>query len=152
MDQRLRQLEPLLHAGGIFFEPAIARVFEIEIGEHLVGPALRLAARHAVELTGEGDILGPLQAGNERVCFRHVTNGAAEGCAGGADVVIQHGAAAGRRRQQAHDDLEQRRFAGAVGPEEADPARLKLQRHRAQRLLGAKRATQVLEIEEHYVV
>ena len=40
MNESLGEFDALLHAGGILFELAVARVFEFEIGQDLVGAAL----------------------------------------------------------------------------------------------------------------
>ena len=59
----LRSLDPLLHAGRVFLEPAIASVFHPEVGKDLVWPCFRLASAHAVELARQGDVFAPCKPG-----------------------------------------------------------------------------------------
>jgi hypothetical protein len=55
------------------------------------------------------------------------------------DRLAVEGDAAGRRGREAGDDVEERRLAGAVGPDEAvDPARPQPQAHVPQRLEAPK--------------
>ena len=77
-DQQLRivddgrgQLEPLLHAGGIRFDLAIAGLAETDIIEHFVRPLQGILARHADELAGIGDELDADDCGK-----RHSSSGA----------------------------------------------------------------------------
>ena len=108
-----------------------------------MGTALGLAARHAVEFAGEGDVLNAFQARHEGVGLGHEADEAAQlplvagGPAVGAQLVAEDAAAAGRGRDQAHEELEQCGLAGAVRAEQADAAGRQPERHVAQ---GGERA------------
>ena len=149
MNQGLGQLEPLLHAGGIFFQPAIAGVFQAQTGQHFVGPPQRLLARHAIEFAGQGHVLGSAQSGDQGISLGHVTEQAPQQRAAAGEVVAEHPAASLRGRQQAKQDLEQRRLAAAVGPEQTDPPRLKAQRNIAQGVVLAVPAVDAVKFDEH---
>ena len=82
--------------------------------------ALGLAARHAIQLSREGDIIGTAQAGDKPFRLRHVADGATQLESASGDVAAEDASAAGRGRQQAEQDFEQSRFTGAVRSEEAD--------------------------------
>ena len=45
VDQRLRQLDALLHAGGVRLDVAVARLAEADVVEHLVRALHRVGAR-----------------------------------------------------------------------------------------------------------
>ena len=65
-----------------------------------MGPALGLAARHTVQLAGQGNVVGTAQPRHQGIGLRHVADGPAEETACRGQVVAQNPARAGRRRQQ----------------------------------------------------
>lgn len=153
MNNRLGQLDPLLHSRRILIEQAITRILQLEIAQDFMSAPLRLPARHAAQLARQRDIFDASQPGNQCVGFRHESHQAAKFVVGfsfGAcgNLLIEDSARSGRRRQQPHQDLQKRRLAGAIGPEQADPARLQLERHLAQRLKAAENASDPVEIDE----
>ena len=65
-----RQLEPLLHAGRIGFDLAIAGLAEPDVVEHFVGPLQRILRRHADQLAGIGDELDADDVRKQALVFR----------------------------------------------------------------------------------
>src|SRR5262249_15907438 len=57
MNDRLSQLEPLLHAGRVSVDLAIALLAHSNEIEHLMGPLARILERQATELRTIGDVL-----------------------------------------------------------------------------------------------
>ena len=64
------------------------------------------------------------------------------------DIAAQDRAAAGIRREQAEQDLEQRRFAGAVVADQSDHAGLERHADVAQRPHLAVTATDVVDVDK----
>ena len=76
--ERLRQLDALLHAGGIGFDVAIARLAEADVEEHFVRALHRVDARQPGQLAAVGDEGHGVHAGNVRVALRHVADARAD--------------------------------------------------------------------------
>ena len=124
VDDGRRQLEPLLHAGGIGLHFAIAGFAEPDVVEHLVRPLQRVVGRHAHQFAGVGDEL-------------HALRRAETGTRPRAQSRLRGGYRAAARRKsmpstspdaaidrdQAQQRADHRRLAGAVRPEQPDRAR-----------------------------
>jgi hypothetical protein len=121
VNQCLGQFEPLPHAGGVFFKFAIAGFFEAQGRQKLVAPSLRLFAGHAAQFAGERDVIDAAQAGDQAVCFRHITEHTPERDPG-AERLAKDAPRSGAGNEEPEQDFEQRRFAGAVRAEQADGA------------------------------
>ena len=133
VDDRLRQLDPLLHAGRVAADRPIALLVQAHVAEHLGGPLARGSGRQpghtahvAHELRG-GDI------GREAVVLRQVAHELPDLRSAGGHVHLHHRRAAARRGEEAEQDLEQRALAGAVGAHKADDPRLHVERQGIQR-------------------
>ena len=90
VDQRLGQLDPLLHAGGIGLDVAVARLAQAHVVEHLVRALHRVGARQPGQLPAVGDEGHRGHAGDVRVGLRHVADAAADLERLGRDVEPEH--------------------------------------------------------------
>ena len=62
--------------------------------------------------------------------------------------MVEDAAAPAGRGEQAHEDLEEGRFAGPVEPEQADPPRLEAQRQVTERVVGPVPALDVVQFDQ----
>src|SRR5262249_49359968 len=69
--RRLARLRPCFLPVRVPSHPPVARVFELEVGQHLVGPANRLLPRQSVQLARQGHVIDPAQSGDQGVRLRH---------------------------------------------------------------------------------
>ena len=97
VDERLRQLDPLLHAGRIGLDVAIARLAEADVEQHFVRALHRVDARQAGQLAAVGDERDGVHAGNVRVALRHVADARANLERRRGDVEPEHAHPAGGR-------------------------------------------------------
>ena len=119
-DEAADQVHLLAHAARELGDAAVARLVQAEPLQQLVDALAHRAAAHAVELRehpellahGEDAVAGVLPSGDHR----DPRSQRAE-VAGDVEPVDACGARAGR--EQRHQDLDQRRLAGTVGPEQA---------------------------------
>jgi hypothetical protein len=139
-DRRVVQERPgdgqaLLHAGGVVGEAPVRRLDHVHPLQQLANARLDAAPRDVVEAREEVEVLAPGQSPVERPLV-----GVDE-----ADLrldlpFVDHVLAADHRsaaigQDQAREDLEERRLAGAVRPEESeDLPLLDVKIHSAQRL------------------
>ena len=79
VDQRLGQLQPLLHAGGIGVHQAVARFFQAHVIQDIVGSFHGFLARHAAQFAQVGGKRDGVHARDQAVAFRHVADAAAQG-------------------------------------------------------------------------
>ena len=119
-EQRLRDAEALPHAAGVGRDRALARIVEIGLlqqGVNLLAPqfggADALEHREVIEQVLRRD------ARVDAELLRQIAEHAADRERVGNDVGAVEGDATGGRLLQGGDDPHQRRFAGAVRPEQA---------------------------------
>ena len=99
-----------------------------------VAPAPELLAAKAVDARVEVEVLVHGEVVVERELLAHVADALADLLALGRHVEPEHRRAARRRREQAAEDADQRRLAGAVRAEQAvDAARVHLEVHAVER-------------------
>ena len=120
--QRLRQLDALLHAGGVGFDVAVPRLAQADVKEHLVGALHRVDARQAGQLAAIGDEGHGVHARDVGVALRHVADAGPDLERRLRDVEAQHAQPAALRHDEPEQRLEHRALAGAVRPEQADGA------------------------------
>ena len=72
MDQRLGELDPLLHPGRVRIDLAITHLTEPDVKEHLVCALHRIGGRKSGELAAIGDKGDRVDTGNLGVGFRHI--------------------------------------------------------------------------------
>ena len=119
VQQREREVEAALHAAGVRRGLAVGGVDEADALEQLVAARRALGARDALQAALQAHVLA---AGEHRVQRDVLQRDADRGAHLRAllrDVVARDGGACRRRRQQRREDLDRRRLARAVGPEEA---------------------------------
>ena len=72
VDERLRQLDALLHARRVRLDVAVPRLAQADVVEHLVRALHRVGARQAGQLAAVGDEAHRVHAGDVSVALRHV--------------------------------------------------------------------------------
>ena len=114
--QRLGDQHPPLHAAGQRHDPGVFLVPQRQLPEHLLDVAgiRRLAEQPAGKAHGRRRRL----EGVGGQFLRHQADQAARGAIVGEDVVAVDGDRARGRLHDAADDIDQRRLAGAVRPEQ----------------------------------
>ena len=78
MDQRLRELHALLHAGRVAVDRLVALLLEAGVVQRRVRALHRLGARQARQLAGVGAQLDRAHPGEERLLLRHVADAIAD--------------------------------------------------------------------------
>ena len=133
VDDRLGQLHPLAHPGGVAADRPVALLREPHVTEDVRRALPGGLRRQAGQLAGLGHELGRADVRRERRMLGHVAHVAPEpGPLRPRHVAHDLDPAAGRR-QQAEEDLDERALAGAVGPDQAhDPGR-DVERQRVER-------------------
>ncbi len=114
--QGLGQHGPLSHASRVSAHAAVHGVFHADQLHGVLGPRGGLAAAEAVEPHQVRDPIEAAHAGIERVAFRADAE-AAEQLAVVHRAAVQDPHAPDRRPQLAGDQVQERRFARAVGPQ-----------------------------------
>ena len=144
VDQRLGELGPLLHAGGVAADRAVALLGQPHVAQHVGGALAGRGERQARHLAQVHDQVAGRHVGRQAVVLGHVADQGADRAAVGGDVVAEHARAAAGRRHQAEQDLDQGGLAGAVRPDQAGHALADghveaVQRRDARVLLGEPR-------------
>ena len=116
MDDGRRQLEPLLHAGRIRFDLAIAGLAQPDVVEHFVGPLQGIFRRHAHQLAGIGDELDADDVRKQALVFRRKADCPADVELPAAEIHAQHFARARVDGNQPQQRANHRRLAGPLGP------------------------------------
>ncbi len=122
--QRLRQLDPLLHAGRVGLDVAIARLAEADVEEHLVRALHGVHARQAGQLAAVRDERDGVHA---RECARRspACSRRARGCRAAPPATSRPRTRMRPRSgtMKPEQRLDHRALAGAVRAEQADRAR-----------------------------
>ena len=90
VDERLRQLDALLHAGRVRLDIPVARFAEPDIEQHLVRALHGVDARQSRQLAAVGDERDGIHPGNVGIAFRHVADARADVERRARDVETEH--------------------------------------------------------------
>jgi hypothetical protein len=133
VNQRLRQLDPLLHAGGVAADGPVTLLVEPHVAQHLRGPLPRRGGGEAGHAAHVGHELGGGGIGREAVVLGQVAHELADLRPLARDVQAHYRCGPRRRVDEAQQDLEQGALAGAVGADQPDDAGLHLEVQRVER-------------------
>ena len=122
VDECLRQLRPLLHAGGVAPHRAVPLLGEPDVAQHVRGALAGCGVREPRHLAHVHDQVARGHVGRQTVVLGHVAHERADACSLGRDVMAEHLGGPAGGRDQTQQDLDQRRLAGAVGADEAGDA------------------------------
>ena len=128
VDERLGQLDALLHAGRVAADLAVALLVQPDVAEDLGRPLARGVRRQPRDAAHVGHELGRRHVGRQAVVLGHVADELADLGAVPGHVQVEHDGRPAGRRDEAEQDLDQRRLAGAVRADQADDARLDVER------------------------
>ena len=121
MDDGLRELDALFHAGGVLFDASVAGLIKANMPHGIGGSRTSLRRREAADLRHVREKLGGVDGGGQAIMLRHVTD---EGA--GVDVSVglrAHNVShAIRGLQEAEKELDCGALARAVGAKEAGDA------------------------------
>ena len=132
--ERLGELGALLHAGGVAAHRPVALLVEPHVPQHVGRP---LASGGGAEAGHPGHVDGEVagaDVGRQAVVLGHVADESPDLLPAVLDVVPQDAGVPAGRLEQAQQDLDQRRLAGAVGADEAGHAGSDLDRQVGQRV------------------
>ena len=118
----LGELGLLLHPGRVAAHRSVPLLGQPDVAQHLGGALARRHARQAGHHRHVDDEVARADVRWEAVVLGQVADLRAHLGALGDDVVAEHLGPAAGRGDQAEEDLEQRRLARAVGPDEAGRA------------------------------
>ena len=150
MDDRRRDLEALLHAGGIGVYLAIARLAEPDVVEHFVRALHRVGARHTGELAGVGDEFHAVDAGEEAFVLRDESDLLADFQRLLTDIESQHATGTRIHANQAHQRADHRGFARAIGTEKPDRAARNRRGQAVERRDPPVGLLEVLKLEKNF--
>jgi hypothetical protein len=148
VDERLRELDALFHAGRVGLDVAVSRFAEADVVEHFMRALHRVGARQPCQLAAvrhEGD---RRHARNVPVGFRHIADAAADLERRGLHIVAEHAHVAAVGRDEAEQRLQHRALARAIGTEQADGARLEHGADVAQRPIAAVFHADAIELND----
>ena len=128
MDERLGELDPLAHAGGVAADRAVALLVQADVPQDLRGPFASGAAGQTGHRGHVRDEVGRGHVRWQAVVLGHVPDELADLDALPDDIEVHDRRRPGGRRQEAEEDLEHRALARAVRADEADDARLEIER------------------------
>jgi hypothetical protein len=120
VDERLCQLDALLHARRVRLDVAVARLAETDVVQHFVGALHGVGRRQPCELPAVRDKRHGVHAGDVRVAFGHVPDARADRQRRLCHVHLEDGHPAPIRLHEPEQRLQHRALARAVGPEQAD--------------------------------
>src|SRR5215472_6007110 len=132
-DEGLGQLDPLLHPGGVGADLPVPLLVHADVAQRFGGPFLRGGGRQPRHAPKVGDELGPGDVGRQAVVLGHVPGERPDPLPAGGDVVAEHDRPAAGRREQAEQDLDQRRLAGPVRADQPGDAGLDVDGEAGQR-------------------
>ena len=113
-DQRLGQLDPLLHAGGVGTDQAVPLLVQPDVAQRLGRAFLGHRGRQPRHPAQVGHELGRGHVGRQAIVLRHVAEQGPDPLAAGLAVVTEHLGLALGRRDEPEQDLDQGRLARAV--------------------------------------
>ena len=119
MHERQRQVEPALHPAGVAANLAVGCVGQPDALQQLGRARGAFGLRQPVQAALELEVLAPCQEVVERRLLQRRADPAAHVRALRGHVEAGDRRAARRRREQRREDMDRRRLACAVGPEEA---------------------------------
>jgi hypothetical protein len=120
--ERLRKLDPLLHARRVGLYVAVSSLSKPDVEEDFVRALHRVRAPKARQLAAVRDEGNGCHAGYVRVTLRYIADAGAHGTRRFADVIAQHAQTAARGREQTKKRLDERALARAVGTKQSDGA------------------------------
>src|SRR6516162_11128463 len=132
-NQGLGQLDPLLHPRGVGAGLPVPLLVHADVPQRIGGPFLRGGGRQPRHAPEVGDELGPGDVGRQAVVLGHVPGERPDPLPAGRDVVAEHDRPAAGRREQAEQDLDQRRLAGPVRTDQPGDAGLDVDGEAGQR-------------------
>src|SRR5205085_1238776 len=148
MHQRGREREPLLPAAGELAREPIAIRPDVREIDRPFHPLFSFGAFEAIDRAEEIEILVNRQIAIKRERLRDVADVLANELSIFLDVVAVDGRVAFRRHEQAAEDADERRFAGAVRTEQTeDFAARNLQRDVVERAKRAEVFRDVLHVD-----
>ncbi len=124
VDERLGELDPLLHAGGVAADLAVALLVQSDVAEHLGRAFAGRRPRQAGDAGHVGHELGGAHVWRQAIVLGHVADDLADLARLGDRVQTGDGRLARSRRDEPEQDLDEGALAGAVGADEADDAGL----------------------------
>ena len=119
VQEREREVQAAAHAAGVRRGLAVGGVDEADALEQVVAALRALGARDALQAALQAHVLAAGEHRVERDVLQRDADRGAHLRALLRDVVARDRRAAARRRQERREDLDGRRLARAVGPEEA---------------------------------
>ena len=122
VDERLRELDALLHARRIRPDVAVARLAEADVVEHFVRTLHGVDGGQPGKLTAVAHERYGVHAGNVGVALGHVADAGTNLHRPFGDVEAQHGHASFVRLHEAKQGLQHGALAGAVRAQQADRA------------------------------
>ena len=135
--ERLRQLDALLHARGVGFDVAVARLAQPDVEQHLVRALHRVDPGQPRQFGAVGDEADGVHPRNVGVVLRHVADARPDLERGVRHVEPQHPHAPLVRDDEAEQRLDHRALARPVGAEQPDRAGAERRRDVAQRRIRA---------------
>lgn len=136
MDQGLRELDALLHAGRVRVHIAVPGLAERAVFQNLVGAAQGVGGRHSGHLARVRDKCHRVHAGDMAVLLGHQADTLADRKPFGRGVHPHHGSGPGRGLNKAQERFDQRGFARAVRPQKPDAPGGNIERQAGDRDFG----------------
>lgn len=118
VDQRLGELDALLHAGGVAADGAVALLVQPHVAQGVRGALTGGGRREPGHARHVHDELGGRDVGGQAVVFGHVADALADRAAMGGYVESEHGGGALGGGGESQQNLDQRGLAGSVGAHE----------------------------------
>jgi hypothetical protein len=132
VDECLRELDPLLHAGRVAPDGAVPLLVQAAVAQDLGRPLARGGARQPGHEREVRDPVRRRRVGRQAVVLGHVADELADVGAACPDVEIEHGRVARGRRDEPEQDLDERRLPCPVRADEADDAGFDVDRQRVE--------------------
>src|ERR1019366_2435348 len=132
VDERLRELDALLHAGGVAADEAVALLVEADVTERLGGAFARGGGGEAGHAAHVGHEVGGGHIYRKAVVLGEVADELADLERVGERVHAQNFEGTGGGGEEAEEDADEGGFAGAVGADEADDAGVERERERIE--------------------
>ncbi len=133
VDERLGELDPLLHPGRVAADRPVALLVQPDVAEDLGRPLAGGRARQAGHPRHVGDEVGRGRVRRQAVVLGHVADELADRRALRAHVEVHHRRLARGRFEQPEQDLDERALAGPVGADETDDPGLEVEGQAVER-------------------